>query len=220
MTMSMIANLLPGLATTLVLWISVLLIGIPMGLFAGLALQSGPRALRWPIMLVTQIGRGFPALVTLYLVYFGLPELNVTVTGSVALVAAFSLTTASYLAEVFRSAIAAVPGGQREAAMALGVPVWSATTFVVLPQALRMVIAPVLGFAVLVLQGTSLAYSIGVQELLGVAYSEGTMNFDVFDYLLMAGAFYLIAYLLLMWATSAVRRKAMSFQDKRTRVLT
>lgn len=219
MSLSSISTLFPGLLTTLTLWVSVMIIGVPLGLLAGFILNEGPAILRWATWALTQIGRGFPALVTLYLVYFGLPEVGLSVTGSVALIAAFSLTTASYLAEVFRSSLGAVPSGQREAALALGVPMWSRLTFVVIPQAIKMVIAPVIGFAVLVLQGTSLAYSIGVQELLGVAYSEGTVSFEVFDYLIVAGAFYLIAYVLLTWTTSLVRRRTTGNGAARVRVL-
>jgi polar amino acid transport system permease protein len=193
-----------------------MLISIPAGLLLGYLLNEGPAPVRWPIVVVTQIGRGFPALVTLYLIYFGLPEFHLTLSAAAALIAAFSLTTASYLAEVFRSALAAVPKGQREATLALGVPGWSRMMFVIVPQAVKMVVTPVIGFAALVLQGTSLAYSIGVRELLGVSYSEGTVTFSVFDYLVLAGAFYLAAYLVLTWAAAAVRRRTVGQPARQT----
>ena len=183
--------LLPGLGLSVQLMIASLSIGLPLGLAAGLALFEGGRALRFAVALFTEIGRGFPALVTLYLFYFGLPSLGIVLDAFPALVAAFGYTTAAYTADIFRSALASIPKAQREAAAALALGRWKTFLLVICPQAVRIVLPPVIGFSIIVFQGTALAYSIGLRELVSRAYDQGTLRFDTLHFMLIAAGMYL-----------------------------
>jgi polar amino acid transport system permease protein len=190
-------DLMPGLGTTLLLTGTVLLVGVPLGLLAGWAMTSRHRPIRVGVNVMTEVGRGFPALVVLYLVYFGLPNLSLTLPAFTAVVTGFSFTTASYVADTFRSAIEGVPMGQREAADSLALSQWKAFRLIILPQALRACFPVLVGFAVIVFQGTALAFGIGMRELMGTAYGLGTVQFDVMGYLVIAGALYLVVALVL-----------------------
>ncbi|WP_120003745.1 amino acid ABC transporter permease [Nesterenkonia muleiensis] len=190
--MQFILDLMPGLATTFGLWLLILLIGLPGGLALGYLLGLGSRTLRVLGLVIVNIARGFPGLVTLYFVYSGLPELGVFLTNFQAVVAAFAFTTMGYTAEIFHSAIHSVPRAQTEAATALGLKAWKIQVKVVLPQAIRSVVPTLLGFTVIVLQATALGYSVGVRELTGLSYNLGSISFQALSYMLAAGLIYLV----------------------------
>lgn len=190
--MQFIIDLMPGLATTFGLWLLILVIGLPGGLALGYLLGLGYRSARMLALVIINIARGFPGLVTLYFVYSGLPELGLFLTNFQAVVAAFAFTTMGYTAELFHSAIQSVPRAQTEAATALGLGVWKIQIKVVLPQAIRSVIPTLLGFTVIVLQATALGYSVGVRELTGLSYNLGSVSFQALSYMLAAGLIYLV----------------------------
>jgi polar amino acid transport system permease protein len=112
-----------------------------------------------------QIFQGTPLLVQLFFVYFGLPLLGFKVDVWVALTIGLSLHTSAFLGEIWRGSIQAVPRGQSEAAYALGLSYASRMRNVVLPQAMRISVAPTVGFTVQLIKGTSLAAIIGFVEL-------------------------------------------------------
>lgn len=187
--------LLPGLGLSVQLMLASLAIGLPLGLAGGLALFEGSKPLRIAVILLTEVGRGFPALVTLYLFYFGLPSLGIVLDAFPALVAAFGYTTAAYTADIFRSALASIPKAQHEAAAALSLSRWKAFLLVICPQAIQIVLPPVIGFSIIVFQGTALAYSIGLRELVSRAYDEGTLRFDTLHFMMIAAVMYLVVAL-------------------------
>jgi polar amino acid transport system permease protein len=202
-----IQALLPGLALSIQLMLVSLAVGLPLGLAAGVALFEGTRAVRFTVLALTEIGRGFPALVTLYLFYFGLPSLGIVMDAFPALVAAFGYTTASYTADIFRSALASVPKAQHEAAAALALSRWKTFLLIVAPQAVRIVLPPILGFSIIVFQGTALAYSIGLRELVSRAYDQGSLHFDIMHYMGIAAAMYLAVALCFALAAKIIQRR-------------
>ncbi|MGP4994063.1 amino acid ABC transporter permease [Glutamicibacter ardleyensis] len=196
--LDMIIVLLPGLWLSIVMATISVLIGIPLGFVAGLTLNGPNKAFRWFTIGLVEIFRGFPALLTLYLVYFGLSDI-ITLDRFAAVVAAFGVTTAAYTAEIFRASIASVPSGQVEAAQALALTKRQITTRIVLPHVLNIAVPPVIGIAIITFQGTALAYAIGAKELLGSAYSIGMIDFRVLEPLLVAALLYLLFTSLLAW---------------------
>src|SRR5699024_5731514 len=194
----MVLSLLPGLWVSIRMAAASLAVGIPLGFFAGLALNGQFRALRWLVIGLVEIFRGFPALLTLYLVYFGLTGI-VTLDRFASVVIAFGLTTASYTAEIFRASIASVPAGQIEAAQAVALKKSQIITRIIIPHVLNIAVPPVIGIVIITFQGTALAYAIGGKELLGTAYSLGMINFRVLEPLLVAALIYLLFTSLLAW---------------------
>lgn len=200
-------ELLPGYALSLALTTVTLGLGLPLGLLAGLSLARGPKVLRTIVAGVVEVGRGVPALVTLYLIYFGLPSVGIVLEAFAAVVAGFAFTTAALTADIFRTAITAIPQGQYEAAEALALGRWATFRRIVAPQALRIVVPPVVGFSVIVFQGTALAFSLGLQELMGLAYSLGTQQFNVVPLLLAAGVLYLATTLIVSAMARFIERR-------------
>jgi polar amino acid transport system permease protein len=180
------------------LWVSVqvtalsLLIGIPLGL--GLAILSSVknRLVRILTIIVVEIGRGMPALVMLQMVYFGLPEVNIVLDAFMATVVALSLTTSAYTSEIIRAGLRAVPEGEVEAADALGIKRLDIMRFIVIPQGFRIAMPTLMGFAILILQVSSLAFTLGLPELLSQAYSVGASTFRYLEVLTLAGLMYLV----------------------------
>ena len=196
--LDMIIELLPGLWLSIQMAAVAVAIGIPLGFLAGMALNGRNRVLRWITVALVEIFRGFPALLTLYLVYFGLSEI-ITMERFGAVMIAFGVTTAAYTAEIFRSSIASVPPGQIEAAQAVALTPAQITTRIVMPHVLNIAVPPIIGIAIITFQGTALAYAIGSKELLGTAYSIGMVDFRVLEPLLVAALLYLVFTSLLAW---------------------
>jgi polar amino acid transport system permease protein len=183
-------HLLSGLGVALELTGASLLIGFPAGLLTALLVSSHRRAARLFGLAVVEIGRGLPLLVLLYIVYQGLPQINLSLTNFVSAVAAFAWSTAAYSSEMFRASLNALPKGQREAALAAGMGQLDTYRFVLLPQALRIAIPPLLNLAVQIFQASALAYVITVPEIMQHAYFLGTVSFLYLNVFLLAGLIY------------------------------
>lgn len=203
---SMIVDLLPGLWLSIQMAAVSVAIGIPLGFAAGLALNGPNKVLRWVTIALVEILRGFPALLTLYLVYFGLTDF-VTLERFTAVVIAFGVTTAAYTAEIFRATIASVPSGQIEAAQAVALTKSQITSRIVIPHVLNLAVPPIIGIVIITFQGTALAYAIGAGELLGTAYSIGMLDFRVLEPLLVAALLYLLVTSLLAWMEILAERR-------------
>lgn len=199
---------LPGLAVSIELTVISSAIGLVLGFFGGVLLRHRSRWVRYPTIGVVEILRGFPALLMLYIVYYGLPQIDIVMSSKVSAIIAFALTIAGYTAEIFRAAIASIPTGQLEAAKALGLKPFAATRLIVLPHVLGVAIPPLIGIIVIAFQGTSLAISIGVTELTGVAFQYGQVNFTMLDEIAVAAVLYLIVTSLLVWMEVWAERRA------------
>jgi polar amino acid transport system permease protein len=179
-------------------WISLeitavgLSLGIPLGLVLALAVQSKSRAVAWSGLTAVEIGRGTPLLILLQFVYFGLPSLGLTLSSFASATFAFAWCTGAYTSEIIRAGLEAVPHGQREATAALGLPHSDALRFVILPQSLRISTPALLGFSILMFQGSSLCFAIALPELLSKAYSLGSESFRYMPILLLAAVFYAV----------------------------
>lgn len=205
--MDSIQGLLPGLLTSIQMTLAAVAVGIPLGFLAGLALNGRPKAPRYLARTLVEIFRGFPALLTLYLVYFGLTEV-ISIDRFASITLAFGVTVAAYTAEIFRAAIASVPKGQLEAASALAMDSRQITIRVIVPHVLRVVVPPILGIVIIAFQGTALAYAIGGKELMGSAYSRGITTFQMLPELLTAAFLYLAVTSALAWLEVVADRRA------------
>lgn len=200
-------GLLPGLLMSIQMTLAAVLVGLPLGFLAGLGLNGKPRLPRYVSIALVEIFRGFPALLTLYLVYFGLAKvLPIDRFGAITI--AFGVTIAAYTAEIFRAAIASVPRGQLEAGTALAMPPRQIALKIILPHVVRVVISPVLGVVIIAFQGTALAYAIGGKELMGTAYSRGITSFQMLPELMMAALLYLAVTMLLAWIEASADKRA------------
>lgn len=200
-------ELLGGLLVSLQLCLTALALGLPLGILLAIG-SSAPRAIiRRTIIVFVEVGRGAPALIILYLVYFGLPQFQLVLSSFVSAVIALAIIVGAYTAEIFRAGINAIPRGQREASRALGLSWRKELQLVILPQAIRIVIAPLVGFAILAFQASSLAFAVSVPELLSVAYNTASITYRFWPALTLAGLMYAVVTLLAVWLLSLSSRK-------------
>lgn len=176
--LSWMPNLAPGLVISLQLTGLALLIGFPFGLLLAVMAEAKFLPFQWISFTFVEIGRGLPALVLLYLLYFSLPDAGITLTSLTTAIIALSWNTGAYASEYFRAGLAAVPLGQKEAAITSGLSGWTGFRIVILPQALRISTTPLAGLAVLVFQGSALAFVIAVPELMSKAFEIGSITFE------------------------------------------
>ncbi len=168
----------PGLKVSLQLTGLALLFGFPLGLvFAVMAEARKIPPFQWISFLFVEVGRGLPALVLLYLLYFSLPDVGITLTSLTTAIIAMTWNTGAYASEYFRAGLAAVPQGQREAAITSGLTGWTGFRLIILPQMLRISTPPLAGLAVLVFQASALAFVIAVPELMSKAYEVSSITF-------------------------------------------
>ncbi|HEY3575265.1 MAG TPA: amino acid ABC transporter permease [Arthrobacter sp.] len=180
----------PGLGVSLSLTGLCLLFGMPFGLLLALAIESKAGPLRIAALALVEVGRGAPALVLLYLLYFGLPESGITLPAFTTAVISLSWTTGAYSSELFRSGLAAVPQGQREAALTSGLRGWTGFRYIVLPQAIRISTPPLASLAVTIFQTSSLAFVIAVPELMSKAYALGSITFEYLSIFCLTSVLY------------------------------
>ena len=142
--------------------------------FAGGALVGGglllARIAKWPgaqrgVALYVQLFQGTPLLMQLFLAYFGLSLIGLNVPAWAAAALALTLYASAFLTEIWRGCVQAIPKGQWEAADSLALSLGEKLRYVIGPQAMRIGIAPTVGFAVQVVKGTALASVIGFIEV-------------------------------------------------------
>jgi len=144
--------------------------------------------------------RGTPLLVQLFFLYYGLPEMGVVLPPLLAAGIAMGLNTAAYQAEYFRGAIQSIPRGQVEAAYSLGMTGLQTFLHIVFPQAMRFVMPAWSNELIYMLKYSSLAFVVGVPELMGRANLIAARNFRYFElYLVVAGI-----YIGLVWTISGL----------------
>lgn len=140
-------------------------LGIILGTLCGLGLTSSHKLIRYPLELYTTLFRGTPMLIQILFVTFALPTLGIGVSRFWGVVLAIAFNSSAYIAHIIKSGINSVSKGQREAGKTLGLSNVQIVQYIVLPQAIRVVL-PALGneFITLV-KDSSLASIVGVQEL-------------------------------------------------------
>lgn len=200
-------GLLAGLGVSVQVALLSLLIGIPGGLLLAIGASSKTKLVRILVIGVVEIGRGTPALVVLQIFYFGLPASGLTLSSMGASVVALAATTAAYTSEILRGGLQAVPQGEVEAAGALGMSRRDTLRFIVIPQGFRVAIPSLIGFAILIFQATSLAYTVALPELLSQAYSVGSTTFNYLSVLLLAGLMYAAITIPASWLTSRAEKR-------------
>jgi polar amino acid transport system permease protein len=161
------AMFVEGALLTLQLTAVATVLGLVVGLLMGLAKLSTKPWVRWPAEAYVWLLRGTPLLVQILFIYYALPALVPSLQLGEFAAAALGLgfNVGAYNAEVIRAGIAAIPNGQREAARSLGLSHFQSMSFVILPQAVRIVTPPLVNNIVALLKDSSLASSIGLLEL-------------------------------------------------------
>jgi polar amino acid transport system permease protein len=169
----------------------------------------------WPLralaVVYTDTFRGTPLILVAYMLALGLPGLSIHYVSDRSTffygVAALTLVYTAYVTEVYRAGIESVHGSQRMAARSLGLSYGQALRYVVLPQAVRRVIPPLLNDFVGLQKDTAIVYVIGVTEAASLAQQFSTTNGDFPSYLVAAVFFILITIPLARFTDHLVARR-------------
>jgi polar amino acid transport system permease protein len=185
-----------GLLTALWLNVQIMLISEALVLVLATAiavLRTLPGPVFFPVRflmaLYTDVFRGVPLLIVLYVVGFGLPALQISgipLSPFPLCIIALTLTYSAYVAEVFRAGIESVHPSQRAAARSLGLSYGQSMRFVVFPQAVRRVLPPLLNDFVSLQKDTSLVSTLGVVEVVLTAKNQTADDFKFVHYLFAA----------------------------------
>lgn len=155
-----------GLLNTLGLTLFGIILGTAFGIALAMGRSYGTRPLSILIIIYEKILRGIPLLVILFLIYFGFAQIGVNFNAFTAAILGLGLRSAAYQAQIYRGAINAIPEGQITAAYSLGMSKLKAIRHIILPQVLRLSIPGWSNEFTILLKDTSLAFSIGVIELM------------------------------------------------------
>jgi polar amino acid transport system permease protein len=161
---------LSGLAMTAMLSVISLLLGTLIGFALGVLRTGGNALVSHAIGAWVDVIRGTPFLVQIFLVFFILPELGIELAAFTAGVIALTNLAACFICEIVAAGIRAVPIGQVEAALASGLSPWQRMRRVVLPQAMRIVLPPLVGQYVLLIKDSSVVSAIGLTDLTRVGW--------------------------------------------------
>jgi len=191
--------LLQGAQVTLLLSLVTIPLAVLGGLFLAVLYSFHLRLLNPVLIVCVDALRAFPVLVLLVLIFYGLPFVGISLPAFPAAVLAIALNNSGYYGEIFRAGIETVPRGQREAARSTGLSAWQTAFSVVLPQAVRNVVAPLAGNTLELIKTTSIATVVALPELLRSARvaQESTYNPTP----LTAAA---VMYFLLLWPLTRV----------------
>jgi polar amino acid transport system permease protein len=199
--------LLQGLGWTLLLAGMGFAGGIPFGILVALMRVSPSPSMHRAAVAWIGLFQGTPLLMQLFVAYFGLPLLGLQVPAWAAVGVALTAHASAFLGEIWRGAIQAVPRGQTEAALALGLRERSRMFDVIMPQALKLSLPATVGFLVQLLKGTSLAAIVGFIEL---TRSGTIVSNQIYRPLLVFGVvgamYFAMCWPLSMWGRQLERR--------------
>jgi polar amino acid transport system substrate-binding protein len=163
--------LLKAAGMTVFLSVTAMPIAILIGLAIAVGRLYGPAVLRWPLGLYVEVIRGTPLLLQLYFIHYGmmplvnLPDFIRGFTPIISAITGLALNYAAYESEIYRAGLLAIPTGQTEAALALGLTRWQTLWHIIIPQAVRLVIPPVTNDFINLFKDTSICSVIAVEEL-------------------------------------------------------
>ncbi len=182
---------LEGLRTTATLTAVSFAAALVLGTLVAAARVSPITPLRLAGALYVETVRNTPLVVLMFLLYFGLPKIDIRFEPIPTAILALSFYTAAFVAEAVRAGINTVSRGQAEAARALGLTFPQTLASVVLPLALRTVVPPLGSLFIALIRNTAVAYTISVAELTGRAERLGNDTAESVATLLAAGAVYM-----------------------------
>ncbi|HOE34145.1 MAG TPA: amino acid ABC transporter permease [Anaerolineaceae bacterium] len=186
------SDFMRGAAVTLELTAVGLTLGFVLGLLLALAKVYAPRWLSNIATAYIELFRGTPLLVQLFLIYYGLPSLGITLSQTLSAYLALGLNSAAYQAEYLRGAIQAIGPSQMMAGRSIGLSRWQTIRFIILPQALRLALPSWSNEPISLLKTTAVVFLIAVQDLMAKAKRTATITYNPIGSYLAVAAVYLV----------------------------
>ena len=198
-----------GATVTLRVTVLSIVIGLLIGIVAGLARVWPNTFLKAISAAYIELVRGTPLLVQIFLVYFGLPALGLNLDPFVAGIIAMGVNSGAYVGEIVRGGIESIAQGQMEAALSLGMTWWQAMYYVILPQAFVRILPPLGNEFIALLKDSSLVSTIAIAELTRTGQIIITRTFKSFEIWSGVALFYFVM-------TYAISR-VVKYSEKRLR---
>lgn len=206
--------LIQGAGISLLLALGAVAIGCLIGILLAAAKLSHFKVLHVIANIYVELFRGTPMLLQILFFYLGIPVLYQRITGTrmsanpyVVGLLALSFNSGAYQTELIRSGIQGVDKGQWEACETLGIGYGTMMKEIILPQAFRHIIPPLVSEFITLIKDSSLISSIGALELLYRAEVLGKKYYDYLDPLIMAGIIYLILTIITSWLSKKLERR-------------
>ena len=183
-----------GFAATLTISLASFAGALAIGMLACAMSLQHSSLLRAPAVAYVDLVRATPLLAQLYFLYFGLPILGVVMPEVLVGIIALSLNSGAYVSEIIRSGIMSIPAGQIEASSSSGMSYWQQMRLVILPQALRPMVSPLIGQGIVLVKDSSLLSLISVLELTRAGQKLANDRFMPVEGLATTAACYLVIY--------------------------
>ncbi|WP_445489189.1 amino acid ABC transporter permease [Niallia sp. 03133] len=200
--------LLAGVGMTVRIISVGIVIAIIIGLLIGMINVGNNKFLKIFARVYIDVVRGTPLLVQVFFIYFGLPsvfdfKLDAVLAGTIAI----GVNASAYMAEIFRAGILSIDNGQLEAARSLGLTYGEAMRKVILPQAVKRMVPPLVNQSIISLKDTSILSSIGLIELTSSGQIIIASTFQAFQVWIMVGILYFVIIELLTLLASKLERR-------------
>ena len=206
--------LLPGLTMTLPLTAVAFSCAMVIAVAAALVQFAGIKVLKQLARLYIWIFRGTPLLVQLFVVFYGMPRVGVTIDPFPAAVLVFSLNEGAYCAEIVRAALEAVPAGQMEAGLCAGMSYLQTMRRVILPQAMRTAFPTLSNSVIAMVKDTSLAANITVTEMFMVTQRIVARTWEPLALYIEVGLIYLLFSTVLTKLQSVGEKRLSAYQNQ------
>lgn len=203
-----IPYILQGLGVTIKIVLTSALFGFIIGVILSLFKISHNKVLSGFADVYTSIFRGTPLVLQLMIFYYGLPQfIGFDIDAYWAAVLAFGLNSGAYISEVIRAGILAVDKGQREAALALGIPYKLTMKDIILPQAMKNILPALMNEFITLTKESAIVTVIGALDVMRRAYIIGGQTYRFFEPLIIAGLIYYIIIIGLTFLGKLVERR-------------
>jgi polar amino acid transport system permease protein len=202
--MDIFLTILQGVPMTIGLTVSALAIGAVGGIPLALGRRSQFPAARFIAVSLIEILRGIPPIVWLFIIYFGLGTALPQLDPLSSAIAGLGLISCAYMAEIYRGGLSAITRGQWEAGEALGMGRQSVLTFIIGPQVFRVSVPAAASYAIGLIKDSSVAYTIGVSEIVYFANDQSRQSSDALGPFFLAALVYVIMTIPCAWATRAL----------------
>ena len=213
-TASNLLYLLKGTAYSIGIALLSLLFGLILGIFGSSGKKSKHVVIKAIANFYVEIIRGTPLLLQILVIFSVIPSLYTAISGKVIRinpyligVIAMSINSGAYQTELIRSGINAVDKGQNEACQTLGLSHYQAMKLVILPQAFKHIVPPLISELITLIKDTSLISTIGAVELLKGAQILGANYYDVMTPYCIAGVYYLIVTILISFMGKKIEKR-------------
>lgn len=202
--MDIFLTILQGVPMTIGLTVAALAIGAVGGIPLALGRRSEVPAVRFVAVSLIEVLRGIPPIVWLFIIYFGLGTALPQLDPLTSAIAGLGLISCAYMAEIYRGGLSAITRGQWEAGEALGMGRHSVLTFIIGPQVFRVSVPAAASYAIGLIKDSSVAYTIGVTEIVYFASDQSRQSSDALGPFFLAALVYVIMTIPCAWATRAL----------------